>query len=97
MFSFLKSALIPSSHDDVLHMAAHIGLSFTIQTIFRGILMLFGLTSMEATVSAVLISLIIGIVYKEIIEKSGAQEAGVSMTRNSVGILLAIMSNLLLG
>ena len=96
MLGLLKQAVIPQSHEDLLHWCAHIGMSFIIQTAGMDLLNHF-LHTQKYDYLALIPTLVIGLGYKLVIESAAVQEVAISMTRNTIGMCSAMILMKLLG
>jgi len=97
MFKYLAAAVLllsnvahGASHDEVVHLAAHVGASYTLQTVFYGIGSRgLGLTMLGSEGFALAATSAIGLAYK-LTENAPANDVARSVAQNLVGSLLAI-------
>lgn len=79
-----------STHDDFVHLTAHVGASYTLQTIFYGIGSRgLGMTTLGAESFALASTMAIGFAYK-LTENAPASDVARAMAQNLAGSLLAI-------
>lgn len=86
----LLPSLAYADHEDTVHLAAHVGLSYTLQTVFYGFnSKVLHLAPLQAEGLALLETLSIGLTYK-LMEGASDTDINTAMGRNTLGAALAI-------